>query len=121
LNAVEPARREKTVEVERFVARYWSQARPNLNYRYGCETGWHSFGFRNDGYFLYDGKIAGAWWIDHLNNVEVRTNAGERMELFYDGDATLTQRERTAEAPNSVFGTEFRTYKECETDKVRLR
>ena len=120
LNAVEPARRLTTVEVDRFIARYWSQNRPNLNYGYGCETGWHSFGFRADGYFIYDGKISGAWWIDHLNNIEVRTNSGERMELFYDGVATLTQRERTAEAPSSVFGTEFRTYSECETDKVRL-
>ena len=26
-----------------------------------------------------------------------------------------------SDTPNSVFGTEFRTYRECRTDKVRLR
>jgi hypothetical protein len=113
--------RGKTADAERFVARYWSQNRPNLHYTYGCETGWHSFSFRPDGYFVYDGKTAGSWRIDHLNNVYVLTNTGERLELFYDGDSQLTQLERSALAPNSVFGTEFRTYHECPTDKVRLR
>jgi hypothetical protein len=106
---------------DRFVARYWSQNRPNLHYEYGCDTGWHSFSFRADGYFVYDGTIAGHWWLDHLDNISLQTNTGERMELFYDGAMLLTQRQRSADAPNSVFGTEYRTYRECPTDKVRLR
>jgi hypothetical protein len=110
----------KHADPERFVTRYWSQNRPNLHYTYGCDTGWHSFSFRPDGYFVYDGKVAGSWWIDHLNNVYVLANNGERLELFFDGDAQLTQLERSAIAPYSVFGTEFRTYHECPTDKVRL-
>lgn len=113
--------RERNVNVERFTSRLWSQTRPNLHYEYGCETGWHSFNFRPDGYFLYDGKVSGHWWIDHLNNVVVQTNAGERMELFFNGEAQLAQLERSAIAPNSVFGTEYRTYQECPIDKVRLR
>jgi hypothetical protein len=113
--------RERNVTVERFTSRLWSQNRPNLHYDYGCETGWHSFNFRLDGYFLYDGKISGHWWIDHLSNVVVQTNAGERMELFFNGDSQLAQLERSASAPDSAFGTEYRTYQECPIDKVRLR
>ena len=106
---------------DRFVARYWSQIRPNLHFQYGCDTGWHSFNFRPDGYFVYDGKIAGHWWLDHLDNISLQTNGGERLELFYDGQSLLTQRAHSAEGPESAFGTEFRIYRECATDKVRLR
>jgi len=111
----------RKVDEQRFVARYWSQNRPDLHFAYGCDTGWHSFSFRTDGFFIYDGKVAGAWWLNHLNNIDVLTNNGERMELFYDGNNLLTQLERSAQAPDSVFGTEFRTYRECPTDKVRMR
>lgn len=109
------------VDQQRFVSRLWSQNRPNSHFEYGCDTGWHSFSFRTDGFFLYDGKIAGFWWINHLYNIDVQTNTGERMELFYDGNSLLTQLERVETAPDSVFGTEFRTYRECPTDKVMMR
>jgi hypothetical protein len=110
----------RKIDKERFVARYWSQSRPNLHYAYGCDTGWHSFSFRTDGFFVFDGKVAGSWWIDHLRNIGLVTNDGERVVLFYDGGKVLTQRQRSADTPNSVFGQEFRTYRECDTDKVRL-
>jgi hypothetical protein len=100
---------------ERFIGHLWSQARPNLDYQYGCDTGWHSFSFREGGYFVYDGKVTGSWWIDHLGNIGVRTTAGERLLLFYDMHQELRQLERSAIAPDSVFGTEFRTYKQCNT------
>ena len=100
---------------ERFIGHLWSQARPNLDYQYGCDTGWHSFSFREGGYFVYDGKISGSWWIDHLGNVDVRTAAGERLVLFYDKHQDLRQLERSAQTPDSVFGTEFRTYRQCTT------
>jgi hypothetical protein len=110
----------RKIDKERFVARYWSQSRPNLHYAYGCDTGWHSFSFRADGFFVFDGKIAGSWSIDHLQNIGLVANDGERLALFYDGRKLLTQLKRSADAPQSVFGQEFRTYRECDTDKVRL-
>jgi hypothetical protein len=119
--AAAPLPQGKKLDEERFVSRNWSQIRPNLHFEYGCDTGWHSFSFRSDGFFIYDGNIAGAWWLDHLNNIDVRTNTGERMQLFYDGGNLLTQLERSATAPKSVFGTEYRNYRECPTDKVRMR
>ncbi len=100
---------------ERFVGRYWSQIRPNLNYQYGCSTGWHAFKFRADGYFVYDGKVTGAWWIDHLGNVAVLTKTGQKQLLFYDNHNRLSQRQQVASIDGSSFGSEYREYLECAT------
>jgi hypothetical protein len=97
----------------RFVGRYWSQSRPALNYQFGCDTGWHSFRFNALGFFIYDGKVSGHWWLDHASNVGVLTNAGERLVLLFDGASTLVQWRRDEDARDSVFGQEYRTYREC--------
>jgi hypothetical protein len=106
---------ERGAGQERFVGRYWSQIRPNLNFQYGCNTGWHAFRFRSDGYFVYDGKIAGSWWTDHLGNVNVLTNTGQKLLLFYDNHKRLSQRQQIGVDATSSFGTEYREYAECET------
>lgn len=106
---------ESRVGQARFVGRNWAEIRPNLNFRYACDTGWHSFSFRSDGYFIYNRTIAGAWWLDHSGNVQVLTNQGERLLLFYDSSRVLTQRQASADGPASVFGTDFKQYQECET------
>jgi hypothetical protein len=97
----------------RFVGRYWSQSRPALNYQYGCDTGWHSFSFSAQGFFLYDRRISGHWWLDHASNVGVLTNEGERLTLIFDGSSTLVQWRRDEDASKSPFGQEYRTYREC--------
>lgn len=102
----------------RFVGRYWSQSRPALNYRYGCDTGWHSFSFNALGFFVYDRTVVGHWWLDHANNVGVMTNSGERLVLMFDGSGTLVQWRRDEKSEKSPFGQEYRTYKECDAGVV---
>lgn len=110
-----PAEFRRDAGRERFVGRFWSQIRPNLNFQYGCNTGWHAFRFRSDGYFVYDGKIAGSWWIDHLGNVNALTTTGQKLLLFYDNHNRLSQRQQTGVTATSSFGTEYREYAECVT------
>jgi hypothetical protein len=107
-----PAQNQPT-GTARFVGRYWSQSRPALNYQFGCDTGWHAFSFNALGFFIYDGKVSGHWWLDHASNVGVLTNAGERLLLLFDGGGTLIQWRRDDGARDSVFGQEYRTYREC--------
>ena len=104
----------------RFVGRYWSQARPALNYRYGCDTGWHSFTFNAQGFFIYDRQVAGHWWLDQASNVGVLTNDGERLTLLFDGHTNLVQLRRDDDAKKSVFGEEYRIYRECDAGAADL-
>ena len=101
------------VDESRFVGSYWSQTQPVANFAYGCRTGWHAFSFGTQGYFLYDGTIAGHWWLDHGTNVRVRTRDGEILILFYNGGDTLVK--RRDDTGGSVFGTELKLYRRCDT------
>ena len=102
-------------EESMFTSGYWSQVQPAQNFEYGCRTGWRAFRFGTQGYFLYDGRISGHWWLDHGRNVRLWTSDGQVLILFFDGGGTLMKRRLDAAPASSVFGTELRLYRRCDT------
>jgi hypothetical protein len=70
----------------RFTAVRWSQIRPSKDFEGGCVIGFLAFRFDPTGYFIYNNHIRGAWWIDELGNLILRTRDGLRFTLIVDGD-----------------------------------
>lgn len=72
-----------------FVGSYWSQIRPNYEYLNGCETGFRSFSFTRDGYFVFDNKVHGSWRVDRLGNLVLRTKEGKELKLSHNQSGLL--------------------------------
>jgi len=72
----------------RFVG-LWSQSRPPRDFEGGCVVGYLTFKFEASGYFIFNNRERGTWWVDELGNVVLRTRDGLRLTLYFDGGSTL--------------------------------
>ena len=94
--------------VDSFVGTYWSQIRPNYAYLNGCETGFRSFSFTRDGYFVFDNKVHGSWRVDRLGNLVLRTKEGKQLRLAHSQSGLLvpivSNNQLAAGSPNPASG-----------------
>jgi hypothetical protein len=70
----------------KFTSVRWSQIRPEKDFQGGCVVGFLAFRFDPTGYFIFNNHVRGAWWIDELGNLILRTRDGLRFTLIVDGD-----------------------------------
>jgi len=70
----------------RFTGPRWSLIRPARDFQGGCAVGFLSFRFDPTGYFIFNNRVRGAWWIDELGNLKLRTREGVRFTLLVEGN-----------------------------------
>jgi hypothetical protein len=73
-----------------FTKRAWTQSRPNYSYLNGCVTGYRTFVFTDDGYFVFNRNIRGSWRLTTGGNVSLKNRGGQRITLYYDKRFSLT-------------------------------
>ncbi|HKU41652.1 MAG TPA: hypothetical protein VJR89_26020 [Polyangiales bacterium] len=73
-------------DIERFTKARWSQIYPDKDFEGGCVVGFLAFQFSATGYFIYNNHIKGAWRVDELGNLKLRTREGLRFTLMVDGN-----------------------------------
>jgi hypothetical protein len=71
--------------VSRFTKARWSMISPDKDYEGGCLVGFLAFEFSATGYFSFNNHLRGAWRIDELGNIKLRTRDGVRFTLVVDG------------------------------------
>ncbi|MEY4576636.1 MAG: hypothetical protein RL701_1339 [Pseudomonadota bacterium] len=72
--------------LNRFTGPRWSQIRPSRDFEGGCVIGFLSFRFDATGYFVFNNHVRGAWWVDELGNLKLRTRDGLRFTLIVEGN-----------------------------------
>jgi hypothetical protein len=72
-------------DISRFTKARWSMITPDRDYEGGCVVGFLAFEFSPTGYFSYNNHIRGAWRIDELGNLKLRTRDGVRFTMIVDG------------------------------------
>ena len=77
----------------RFTGPRWSMIRPPRDFDGGCVIGFLSFQFSPTGYFVYNNRVRGAWWIDELGNLKLRTRDGLRFTLIVEGNTLRPNRD----------------------------
>jgi hypothetical protein len=108
------ARAEKTVVYpERFETHLWAQIQPVKHFDYSCATGWLAFKFRSDGRFIYDTNIVGYWTVSKIGDLDIHTNSGESIRLFYYGGDTMSKYFSPNATDANVFKRDYTVYKEC--------
>jgi hypothetical protein len=70
----------------RFTGQRWAQIRPPRDFEGGCVVGFLAFRFDATGYFIYNNHVRGAWWLDELGNLRLRTRDGVRFTLIVEGN-----------------------------------
>jgi hypothetical protein len=81
-----PAEDPNAQTMLRFTAARWSQIRPNRDFEGGCVVGFLSFQFSPTGYFSFNNHIRGAWQVDEIGNLKLKTREGVRFTLIVMGD-----------------------------------
>jgi hypothetical protein len=71
--------------IVRFTKVRWSMILPDKDYEGGCVVGFLAFEFSATGYFSYNNHLRGAWRIDELGNLKLRTRDGLRFTMMVDG------------------------------------
>lgn len=71
---------------ERFTKARWSMILPDKDFEGGCVVGFLAFQFSPTGYFVFNNHIRGAWRVDELGNLKLRTRDGIRFTLMVDGN-----------------------------------
>jgi hypothetical protein len=89
----------------RFVGR-WAQSRPPRDFEGGCVVGFLAFKFESSGYFIFNNRVRGTWFVDELGNIVLRTRDGERITLYYDGTSLRP-------AQNTKFTRRTFQYERC--------
>jgi hypothetical protein len=79
---------ENSGAVLRFSSARWSMILPNRDFEGGCVVGFLAFQFSPTGYFIFNNRIRGAWRIDELGNLKLRTRDGLPFTLIVE-DSTL--------------------------------
>ena len=72
-------------DITRFTKARWSMIYPDKDYEGGCVVGFLAFEFSPTGYFAFNNHIRGAWRIDELGNLKLRTRDGVRFTMLVDG------------------------------------
>jgi len=86
LNAQESRPTDPSADnVARFTKARWSMISPDKDYEGGCVVGFLAFEFSATGYFSFNNHIRGAWRIDELGNLKLRTRDGVLFTLVVDG------------------------------------
>lgn len=76
----------------------WSQIRPDFGYLNGCTTGYRSFSFTPDGYFVFNRNVRGTWRLTPQGYLLLHTKSGQTLHLFLEGSTLTYRRKNTATA-----------------------
>jgi hypothetical protein len=105
LSQAQTEQENPAVTSNRLTQRNWSQIRPNFGYLNGCTTGYRSFYFDQDGYFVFNRNVHGTWRLTPQGSLILRTKSGQTLSLELEGSTLTYTRRNTATAAEREAAT----------------
>ena len=78
------------ITISTFTQQPWVQSRPDYSYLGGCVTGYRTFVFTDDGYFVFNRNVRGSWRLTGQSNIRLTLKTGQRVTLYYDKHLSLS-------------------------------